>query len=136
MHQMLLAAGGAARLIAGKRRVPDLWVPERRSSTGMAEDWSSQGLEQPRAEAAENRGGRHLKHQKRPSVGQAICQIWPSSAEWDEPGERDEGTRYEWIHAEGVRSREADRRGSELRGSEQRWPIRRAPSRGCRSKGV
>ncbi len=42
--------------------------------------------------------------------------MWPSSAEWDEPGERDEGTRYEWIHAEGVRSREADQRGSELRG--------------------
>ena len=86
----------------------------------MAEDWSSQGLEHLRAEAAENRGGRDLKHQKRPSVGQAICQIWSSSAEWDEPGERaegleqgerDEGTRYEWTHAEGVRSREADRRG-------------------------
>ena len=54
-HQVPSAAGGAARLIAGKRQVPDLWVPERRSirrperpKIGAAEDRNGQRLEQPR----------------------------------------------------------------------------------------
>ncbi len=59
-HQMPLVAGGAARLIAAKRRVPDLWVPERRSSRrpewpkiGAAKDWSSRAPKRPKTGAAE-----------------------------------------------------------------------------------
>ncbi len=66
----------------------ELAVAERQRASS-----TSGGAQNRAAEAAENWGGRDLKHQKRPSLGQAICQVWPGSAEWVEPGERDEEGR-------------------------------------------